>query len=162
MAMARISPRDASPRRLYIVLALLALLVVALGLAALGQVADALPDVVNRPVQQSVVLEPPYWLDGQKTTIRDGLVINPHAKKHNAETLDAWLLYDLLLAQQCAASRRYCQGGSELYLCVTETGQIGGLIVRGSEILSGYVGSDRYWHGKVLDEWSACDGREYR
>lgn len=154
MAMARISSK--------LVLALLALAVAVMGLAVLGRMADALPSL-ERPLQQSVVLEPPYWLSGQHTTIRDGLVINPHAKKHNAETLDAWLLYDLLLAQQCTASRRYCQsGGAELYLCATGTGQIGGLIVRGSEILSGYVGSDRYWHGKVLDEWSACDGREYR
>lgn len=132
-------------------------------LALIGVAMTLLPQlaqVTQVKVEQSV----PHWLDGSQTGLREGLRINEHAAKHQAQQLNAWRLRQLLSQGQCVASRKWCGAGEkELYICADPvSGLIGGLLVVGDQIVSGYAGSTGYWQGKVAgSEWGRCDGREY-
>ena len=96
---------------------------------------------------------------GERVSIPGGMTVKPHAGKHSDQVLDAWKIYTLLLEGQCVASAVFC-GPSDierLYLCVDPTGRIGGLIVFGDEILTGYQANQNYWAMKVgKPEWQVC------
>jgi len=141
----------------FVVLAML----LVLGLAALTLLAQA--DVasiprLSRPAAQEVsAIE---WTGlGEHVSIPGGMIVKPHANKHNDQVLDAWRIYTLLLEGQCVASAVFC-GPSDierLYLCVDPTGRIGGLVVFGDEILTGYQAKQGYWLRKVnKSEWEVC------
>lgn len=138
---------------------LVAGLVLLVGLVLLGAIGQVEVPTIQTGAQAGTKV--PAWLRDQ-VTIPEGLTIDGHAQKHQDQALDAWLLYDLLVNGQCVASRQWCKGGKELYLCVDPaSGMIGGLLVNGNQIITGYAGSEAYWHGKVMD-WERCDGRQYR
>lgn len=142
---------------LMLMMAMLLAGAVMLGLSMLGQVQAV---QIARPVQFST----PHWLDGHQVKLREGLTINGHAAKHQAQQLHAWKLRDLLLQGQCVASRRWCGGSKELYICQDPvSGLIGGLLIIGDEIITGYAGADGYWYDKVNSaEWGdACDSTKY-
>lgn len=168
--MTALSPRmESSSSPLLMVFGLI--LITALAFALVGAVVSmpAMPRAIPQTqlqVQrvQQVTVNVPSWLAGEQTTLREGLTIHGHAAKHQAQAMNAWQLQTMLSNGQCVASRQWCGTGSEeLYICVDPvTGLIGGLIVVGDRIISGYAGSEGYWRGKVLgDEWGACDGRHY-
>lgn len=96
---------------------------------------------------------------GEYVSIPGGMNVKGHASKHDGQVLDAWKIYTLLLEGQCVASAVFC-GPSDiekLYLCVDPTGRIGGLVVFGNEILTGYQANQRYWTRKVnKPEWEVC------
>lgn len=96
---------------------------------------------------------------GEHVEVPSGLTIAGHAGKHIGQHLNAWIILDMLLSKQCVASAVFC-GPSDiekLYLCVDPTGRIGGLIVFGEEILTGYQANQDYWTRKVgKPEWEVC------
>ena len=96
---------------------------------------------------------------GENVMVPPGMTIKWHANKHNGQVLDAWKIYGLLLEGQCVASAVFC-GPSDiekLYLCMDPGGSIGGLIVFGDEILTGYQADQDYWARKVdKPEWEVC------
>lgn len=115
--------------------------------------------IYTQAVRQSPA-SPIEWTGlGERILIPSGMTVKPHADKHNDQVLDAWKIYTLLLEGQCVASAVFC-GASDierLYLCVDPTGRIGGLIVFGEEILTGYQGSQDYWAKKVnRPYWEVC------
>jgi hypothetical protein len=139
---------------LMIILALTAALLVALPML------QQLPAVqISKPVQCHV----PHWLDGNQVQLQEGLMIKDHATKHAAQQMNAWELQQMLHTGRCAASRKWCNGEKELYVCVDPvSGLIGGLLIVGDQIITGYAGSEGYWHGKVTEgDWGRCDGRSY-
>lgn len=97
---------------------------------------------------------------GDNVTIQPGLAVRQHANKHKDQVLDAWTIYAFLMEGRCVASAVFC-GASDiekLYLCVDPAGRIGGLIVFGEEILTGYQANQDYWAMKVgKPEWVICD-----
>jgi len=136
-------------------------LLLALGLAALmllAQVDTAALAWQSQPaVQEITAIE---WTGlGESVTVPPGLAVRQHANKHKDQVLDAWKIYTLLLEGQCVASAVFC-GPSDiekLYLCVDPTGRIGGLVVFGDEVLTGYQGNQDYWANKVSKpEWQVC------
>ena len=121
----------------------------------LGEVSQAQVQAVRQSVSSTV-----WAIEGQ-VTIEAGLRIREHAVKHQGQALDAWKIYAQLLAGKCVASTMLC-GGSEiekLYLCVDPaSGLVGGLLVLGDEILTGYGSRAGYWESVVeRDKWEACD-----
>lgn len=136
-------------------------MLLALGLAALTLLAqvDTAPIVwqSRSAAQETAAIE---WTGlGEHVSIPGGMIVKPHANKHSDQVLDAWKIYTLLLEGQCAASAVFC-GPSEiekLYLCIDPTGRIGGLIVFGNEVLTGYQAKQDYWARKVSrPEWEVC------
>lgn len=122
------------------------------------------PRIVHSVTKRMAV---PDWLEGSQATIRDNLIIGRHPEKHRDEAINAWMLYDLLLANQCVASRSYCgdvdrRGNStELHLCVEPvTGIVSALLVSGDMIFSAYGATWEYWHDKLVngDQWGPCNG----
>lgn len=85
--------------------------------------------------------------------------ISSHAEKHVGQALDAWSIYAKFQADTCTSVRRYCALGRELYLCEDpETGLVGGLILAGDVVITGYGARARYWENKVKSgEWGPCD-----
>lgn len=138
-------------------------MLLALGLAALTLLAQidmaavawqSQPAARDLPAQAGVAA-----IEGQ-IIIAEGLKIREHAAKHNDETLNAWIIYGQLLAGKCAASTVFC-GGSEiekLYLCIDPvSGLVGGLLVFGDEIMTGYGSHATYWERVVeRDNWEIC------
>ena len=96
---------------------------------------------------------------GEHVSIPGGMTVKPHANKHNDQILDAWKIYAYLLEGSCVASAVFC-GPSDierLYLCVDPMGRIGGLIVFGEDILTGYQGNQDYWAKKIDGPyWEVC------
>lgn len=140
----------------------IALVMVAL-LVALTLLRSGMGGVLRSRVQ-AAVWQPPIpaieWTGlGERISIPGGMTVKPHADKHNDQVLDAWKIYTYLLEGNCVASAVFC-GASDierLYLCVDPTGRIGGLIVFGEEILTGYQGSQDYWAKKVnRPYWEVC------
>ena len=132
-----------------------------LGLAALTLLTQAdmasIPRLPRPAAQETSAIE---WTGlGEHISIPGGIAIRRHAGKHGDQVLDAWKIYTLLLEGQCVASAVFC-GPSDiekLYLCVDPTGRIGGLIVFGEEILTGYQANQNYWTRKVgKPEWEVC------
>lgn len=132
-----------------------------LGLAALTLLAQAdvasIPRLPRLAAQEVNAIK---WTGlGENISISSGMVVKPHASKHGDQVLDAWKIYMLLLEGQCVASAVFC-GPSDiekLYLCVDPTGRIGGLVVFGNEVLTGYQAKQDYWARKVSKpEWEVC------
>lgn len=145
----------------FLALVLLAIMIMAatMVLPMLGQMQVA---QIGRVAQQPITV--PHWLDGHQVKLREGLNINGHATKHVSQQLNAWKLREMLQQGQCVASRMWCGGDKELYICVDPlTGLIGGLLVVGNEIITGYAGADGYWYDKVNGpEWAdACSNQKY-
>ena len=143
-------------------LALLVLLVLVamLGVTLLGIGGSDL-EVPKMPAVQQVSVPAIEWTGlGENVEVLPGMTIREHANKHKGQVLDAWKIYGLLLEGQCVASAVFC-GPSDiekLYLCMDPTGRIGGIIVFGDEILSGYQMSQDEWAKKVdKPQWEVCD-----
>jgi len=121
------------------------------GLALLGSVEE------TAVVQQAAVADSAIEWCG--VNIPADLAIAEHASKHLAQSLNAWETYSMLTQGRCVATAVYC-GGSEiekLYLCEAPSGLVGGLIVLGDEILTGYGAKPRYWTGMIRrDHWEVC------
>lgn len=113
---------------------------------------------------QAVVV--PDYLAGHQARPPEGLPVSSHAVKHDGQAMTAETLYRQLLAGQCTASRRFCNGQRELYLCADPvTGLVGGLIIEAGEIIvTGYGTRASYWGNKVGDgpvgslvsRWGEC------
>lgn len=136
-------------------------MLLALGLAALTLLARTDVAAVawqSQPAAREVAAI--EWTGlGEHVSIPGGMTVKTHASKHNDQVLDAWKIYALLLEGQCVASAVFC-GPSDierLYLCVDPTGRIGGLIVFGEDILTGYQANQDYWTRKIgKPEWEIC------
>lgn len=110
-------------------------------------------------VRQSTVPAIEWTGLGEHIVVPGGMTVRSHASKHSDQVLDAWKIYTLLLEGQCVASAVFC-GPSDiekLYLCIDPAGRIGGLVVFGNEILTGYQAKQDYWSRKVDGpEWEVC------
>jgi len=143
-----------------VTMAMIGLVVVALlaGTMLLG--AGLGGEVPRVPAVQHVSVPAIEWTGlGEHIAMPRGMTVKEHANKHRDQMLDAWKIYTYLLEGRCVASAVFC-GPSDiekLYLCVDPTGRIGGLIVFGDEILTGYQASQDYWTKKVSKpEWEVC------
>jgi len=138
----------------------LALMVVAVGMLFLvGGDGLKVTSVAVPAVQRASVPAIEWTGLGEHVVVPPGMAVREHANKHEGQVLDAWKIYTLLLEGQCVASAVFC-GPSDiekLYLCVDLTGRIGGLIVFGGEILTGYQASQDDWAKKVdKPQWEVC------
>ena len=89
------------------------------------------------------------------------LDLSPHCAKHASEMLNAERIQKMLAAGTCVETRRYCDAerGLELYLCTDPgTGLIGGLILAGNVVVTGYGARAVYWEGKIGEgkQWGVC------
>jgi len=141
---------------------MIALVIVAL-LVALTLLQSGMGEVPRSQMQLAVRRSPAPAIEwtglGERVSIPGGMTVKPHANKHNNQVLDAWKIYTYLLEGNCVASAVFCGASAieRLYLCVDPTGRIGGLIVFGDEILTGYQGSQNYWTKKVdRPYWEVC------
>lgn len=136
-------------------------MLLALGLAALtllAQMGTTATAWQSQPAAREVAAI--EWTGlGERVSIPGEMTIKDHANKHNDQVLDAWKIYTYLLEGNCVASAVFC-GPSDierLYLCVDPMGRIGGLIVFGEDILTGYQGNQDYWAKKIDGPyWEVC------
>lgn len=89
--------------------------------------------------------------------------LSPHCAKHASEALSPARIQRMLASGECVEARRYCDAerGLELYLCTDpRTGLVGGLILAGDVVVTGYGARAAYWQGKIGAgrQWGPCGG----